>query len=74
MKKSRESETLKEKRLTNEQMKCHIRSLPKYMAYRMKIIELSEQKRVLKNIVKAFEIKASMVQTKCANRRREVTV
>lgn len=62
-----------DKPYTEAQMKANIRSQPKYSAYQTKLIELDEQRRVLKVIVKAFELKAGLVQTKASNRRTELS-
>lgn len=61
-----------EKPFTADQMKAHVRSDPKYRGFQMKLIELDEQKRILKVIAKAFELKKDMVQTKASNRRSEI--
>ena len=58
---------------TESQMKSHVRSQAKYSAFQTKMIQLDEQRRVLKVILKAFEIKAGLVQTKASNRRSEMT-
>lgn len=57
---------------TEAQMKAYVRSQSKYRGYQMKLIELDEQKRILKVISKAFEMKKDLVQTKAANRRGEL--
>lgn len=62
-----------EKPFTEAQMKAHIKSQPKYSAFQSKLIELDEQRRILKSILKAFEIKSSLIQTKASNRRNEMT-
>lgn len=62
-----------EKPFTEAQMKAYIRSQPKYSAFQTKLIELDEHKRVLKIIVKAFEIKSGLIQTKASNRRNEIS-
>jgi hypothetical protein len=56
---------------TEARMKAFVRSQPKYKAYQLKLIEFQEQARILKVIAKAFELKLALVQTKCANRRKE---
>ncbi len=62
------------KAYTEAQMKAHVRSQPKYRGYQMKLLELDEQKRILKVIAKAFEMKKDMVQTKSSNRRTEIRI
>ena len=57
---------------TEAQMKAYVRSQSKYRGYQMKLIELDEQRRILKVISKAFEMKMQLVQTKAANRRGEL--
>jgi hypothetical protein len=57
---------------TEAQMKAYVRSQSKYRGYQMKLIELDEQRRILKVISKAFEMKKDLVQTKAANRRGEI--
>jgi hypothetical protein len=61
-----------DKPFTEAQMKAYIRSQPKYSAFQTKLIELDEHRRVLKIIVKAFEIKSGLIQTKASNRRNEI--
>lgn len=56
---------------TEAQMKAFIMSQPKYRSYHSHIIECDEQKRILKIIAKALELKKDLVQTKAANRRKE---
>jgi hypothetical protein len=62
------------KAYTEAQMKSYVRSQSKYRGYQMKLLELDEQKRILKVISKAFEMKKDMVQTKASNRRSEIKV
>jgi len=69
--KDRECATAQEKKLTESQMNAYIKSQVKYKAFRLKMIELQEQKRILKVLAFAFEKKADLVQTKSANRRKE---
>jgi len=57
---------------TLKEMERKISMMPKYRKYRLKICEYQENASVLSKIAKAFEIKSSMVQTKNANRRREM--
>jgi len=61
-----------DKPYTEAQMKANIRSQPRYSAFQTKLIELDEHRRVLKIIVKAFEIKSNLIQTKASNRRNEI--
>ena len=70
----RERQAAGQKQYTADQMKAHVRSQPKYRGFQMKMIELDEQKRILKVIAKAFELKKDMVQTKASNRRSEIRV
>lgn len=67
--KERSDATLKP--FTEAQMKAHVRSQAKYRAYQLKLIEFDEHRRVIRIIAKAFELKAEMVRTKAANRRKE---
>lgn len=60
-----------EKKYTGPQMKAYILSLPKYKSYQMKLIELREQRNILRAVAKAFDKKADLVQTKACNRRSE---
>ncbi len=62
---------LKEKPLTVNAMQSFIRSHPKYHSYHSKLTELDEQRRVLKAVSRAFEMKSEMVRTKSSNRRVE---
>ncbi len=62
-----------EKPFTEAQMKAHVKSQSKYSAFQSKLIELDEQRRILKTILKAFEIKSGLIQTKASNRRNELT-
>jgi len=67
--KERSDEKLKN--YTESQMKAHVRSQSKYRAYHLKLIEFDHDRRILKIIAKAFELKLELVRTKAANRRRE---
>jgi len=67
----RKAESLKS--FTEHQMKSHVRSQPKYSAFQTKLIDLDEQRRILKVLLKAFEIKAGLIQTKASNRRSEIS-
>lgn len=68
----RQADSLKP--FTEAQMKAHVRSMSKYRGYQIKLLELDEQKRILKVIAKAFEMKKDMVQTKSSNRRTEIRI
>lgn len=57
---------------TEAQMKAFIMSQPKYRSYQSHLIDVDEQKRVLKVIARALELKKDLVQTKCSNRRGEM--
>jgi hypothetical protein len=59
------------KSLTLPQMTAYVKSQEKYKSYQLKLIEYEEQKRILKVIANAFEMKKDLVQTKAANRRNE---
>lgn len=59
------------KKFTEAEMKAHVQSQTKYRAYQLKLIQFDEDRRVLKVISKAFELKKDLVQTKCSNRREE---
>ena len=61
----------KEKKLTESQMKAYVSSQSKFKTYQLKMIELREQKDVMRAIVRAFDKKSDLVQTKAANRRKE---
>ena len=63
--------TESKKAFTEAQMKAHVRSQPKYVAYQRRLIDFDEHRRILKVIAKAFEMKKDLVQTKAANRRGE---
>lgn len=56
---------------TEAQMKAFIMSQPKYRSYQSHLIEVDEQKRILKIIARALELKKDLVQTKSSNRRKE---
>lgn len=56
---------------TVAQMQSFVRSQEKYKSFQLKLIEYEEQKRILKVIANAFEMKKDLVQTKAANRRNE---
>lgn len=60
------------KAYTEAQMKAHVKSQSKYRGFQLKLIQLDEQKRILKVLAKAFELKKDMVQTKASNRRHEL--
>ena len=60
-----------EKKPTVSQMKAFVQSLPKYRGYQIKLIELREQRSVLKVLAKDFDTRANLVQTKACNRRSE---
>lgn len=61
----------KNKKLTKEQMDDFIQSRPLFAAYQLKLIKYGDNKRILRSIAKAMDIRCSMVQTKAANRRKE---
>lgn len=61
-----------EKKLTEAEMKSFVQSQPKYRSYQIKLIQFDEDRRVLKVIAKAFELKKDLVQTKASNRRAEL--
>ena len=62
------------KAYTEAQMKAHIRSQPKYRGFQLQLIDMDEQRRILKVVAKAFEMKKDLVQSKSANRRSEIKV
>ena len=68
----RTRQTTGQKAYTADQMKAHVRSQSKYRGFQIKLIELDEQKRILKVIAKAFELKKDLIQTKASNRRSEI--
>jgi hypothetical protein len=59
------------KAFTEAQMKSHVMSQPKYRAFQIRLIQYDEQRRIIKVIAKAFELKKDLVQTKSSNRRKE---
>lgn len=59
------------KAFTEAQMKAFVSSQPKYKAYQIRLIQYDEQRRIVKIIARAFELKLQMIQTKAANRRKE---
>ena len=59
------------KKMTEAERTAHVRVQTKYKAYQLKMIQFDEDRRVLKIIARAFELKKDLVQTKAANRRRE---
>ena len=59
------------KPFTEAQMKAHVQSQPKYKAFQIRLIEFDEQRRIVKVVAKAFELKKDLVQTKSSNRRKE---
>jgi hypothetical protein len=61
-----------QKKLTEAEMKAFVQSQSKYRSYQLKIIQFDEDRRVLKVIAKAFELKKDLVQTKASNRRAEL--
>lgn len=71
VRKDEQSALDKEKKLTEAQMGAHVMSQPKFKAYQLKLIELKEQKNVMKAISKAFDKKSDLIQTKACNRRIE---
>jgi len=72
--KQREREAQRLKPLTKEQMVSYIHSLPRYAAFRLTLVKLTEQAGSLRAIAKAFEVKAGLVQTKASNRRKEMGI
>jgi hypothetical protein len=59
------------KPFTEAQMKSHVMSQMKYKAFQIRLIQYDEQRRIIKVIAKAFELKKDLVQTKSSNRRKE---
>lgn len=68
--KSRAYEKLKA--FTEAQMNAFVMSQDRYRAYRARLLELDEQRRIVKQIAKSFELKKDLVQTKSSNRRIEM--
>jgi len=68
---NQEREYQEKKPLAEKKLTAMVRSRPKYRSYQLKLIEIGEQKRVLKVLAKAFEKRADMIQTKSSNRRSE---
>lgn len=62
----------KEKAFTEAQMKAFVMSQDKYRAFQVRLIQYDQDRRVLKVIAKAFELKKDLVQTKSSNRRIEM--
>lgn len=56
---------------TEAQMKALISSSERNKAYQLKLIKLDEDRRHMKALAKAFELKSEMVRTKSSNRRSE---
>ena len=59
------------KKMTEAERTAYVRSQTKYRGFQLKLIQFDEDRRVMKIIAKAFELKKDLVQTKAANRRRE---
>ena len=57
---------------TEAQMKAFVMSQSKYRAYQSRLIKFEEDRRIVKILAKAFELKKDMVQTKSSNRRNEM--
>ena len=68
--KERSSEGMKA--YTEAQMKAYVASQAKYKLYMSRLIKFDEDRRVMKVLAKAFEIKAGLIQTKSSNRRNEM--
>lgn len=60
------------RKLTIKQMEEFLKSIPMYQSYQLRVVEYEEQRNILRSITKAFEFKCNLVQTKAANRRREI--
>jgi len=56
---------------TEAQMKALIASSERNKAYQLKMIKLDEDRRHMRALAKAFELKSEMVRTKSSNRRSE---
>ena len=56
---------------TEAQMKAFIAQSERNKAYQLKMIKLDEDRRHIKALAKAFELKSEMVRTKSSNRRSE---
>lgn len=56
---------------TEAQMKAMVASSERNKAYQLKLIKLDEDRRNMKALAKAFELKSEMVRTKSSNRRSE---
>jgi len=57
---------------TVKELDRKVMQLPKWRSFKMTLIEFEEHARILKQVAKAFEIKVNLVQTKNANRRKEM--
>lgn len=69
---AREREYESRKPYTERQMTAYIKSQEKAKSYQLKLIEFDEQRRVMKVIARAFEMKKDLIQSKSANRRNEL--
>jgi hypothetical protein len=56
---------------TEAQMKSFVQSSERNKAYQLKMIKLDEDRRHMKALAKAFELKLELVRTKSSNRRSE---
>jgi len=52
-------------------MKAMVASSERNKAYQLKLIKLDEDRRNMKALAKAFELKSEMIRTKASNRRSE---
>lgn len=68
-----ERDLMEYKMFTEPQMMAHLNTTPQYLAYQKLLIKATGQRNMLRCISKAFELKASLVQTKAANRRSEIS-
>ena len=59
------------KKLTKDQLEDFVKSQPMCQAYKLNLIKCDNDRRILRSIAKAVELRCSLVQTKAANRRRE---
>lgn len=69
---AREREYDSKKAFTEKQMTAYVRSLSKHKSFMLKLIEYDEQRRIMKVIARAFEMKKDLIQSKSANRRNEL--
>ena len=57
---------------TVKELDRKVMQLAKWRSFKTTLIEFEEHARILKQVAKAFEIKVNLVQTKNANRRKEL--